>query len=80
MGPTGGLRLSGASDLLKQAHAKRDLARRCREVAPRLLMIDQRANLLEYAEALEREADELERQASGDWRPPVGGPIVTQRD
>jgi hypothetical protein len=43
-------------------------------------MIDQRANLLEYAEALEREADELERQASGDWRPPVGGPIVAQRD
>jgi hypothetical protein len=55
--------LSGASDLLEQAKAKRDLATHFKQIAPWLSLIAERALIVEHAEVLEREAVDLEQRA-----------------
>lgn len=50
--------------LLRRAVSHRELAANCRQVAPAISLETQRAQLMAYADRLDREATMLEQQAA----------------
>jgi hypothetical protein len=66
--------MSDEGALRKEAHAKRASAARARRLVTALTLDADKAQLLRYAQQLEAEATELERQAAaqGAVPPPVG--------
>jgi hypothetical protein len=70
-----------SADLLAQARAKHDLAKRARRFAGGLLGDADRSRLLRHATELEAEASDLERKATTQQvSPPIAAhPVVQQQ-
>ncbi len=56
-----------------QAREKRDLARRARRLAHTQVADVDRAELLDFADELDKEAEVLEQQPAAIWLPPGNG-------
>jgi hypothetical protein len=67
-----------SSELLAQASASRDMAKRARRLAGIFLDGPDRDRLLPYAKELDERAAGLEAQASQDTAPPTAAAMVTR--
>lgn len=59
------------TELLQKARVTRAEASRAKRLARQLTQDADRSRLLRYAEELEHQADDLERNAAGDSTPPA---------
>lgn len=59
------------AELLQKARVTREEASRAKRLARQLTQEADRSRLLRYAEDLEHQADDLERDAAGDSTPPA---------
>lgn len=59
------------TELLQKARVTRQEASRAKRLARQLTQDADRSRLLRYAEELEHQADDLERNAAGDSTPPA---------
>lgn len=59
------------TELLQKARVTREEASRAKRLARQLTQDADRSRLLRYAEELEHQADDFERDAAGDSTPPA---------